>query len=71
MGRRAGPTKGGWVGLEKLGARRRASVKLKQMQFSSLEFLMPRQSSRVALRVGPYSLFCRFCRAALLQTSGR
>ena len=37
-GRRAGPTKGGWVGLEKRRARRGASAKLTRMRFLSREF---------------------------------
>ena len=40
-GRRAGLIKGGWVGLEKWRAKRGASEKLEQMQFSSQKFLLP------------------------------
>ena len=46
-GRRAGPTKGGWVGLEKRRARRGASAKLSECKlFSNFCWLFSSQGSR-------------------------
>ena len=56
-GRRAGPTKGGWLGLEKRRARRAASAKLFSNAFPSLQFLLPLQPSRVAVRLRARRLY--------------
>ena len=56
-GRRAGPTKGGWVGLEKRRARLGASAELLPLLSLLCDFLLPLQFSRVAVRLPARSLY--------------